>query len=336
MRGMDGRSKVVKAEAHVLKNTFHHSDFKDKAALVEQKRAQGLKISLAFPTLNEEATIGKEVLVLKTELMDRFPLLDEIAVIDSGSTDRTRSVAEQNGARFFSSRDILKKYGSYRGKGENLWKSLYVLEGDIVVWIDADISNIGPKFVYGLLGPLLRDPRISYVKAFYERPFRTQGELITAGGGRVTEILVRPLFSLFYPDLAYLVQPLSGEYAGRRALLEKLPFSVGYGVELGHLIDIYHQQGIEAIAQVNMDRRVHRNQSLQSLGKMSFGIMKTFLGRLARYGEGRSPPAGAHYLSVSCAGESPLVDQVEIPDEERPPMIEVEEYRQKFHPGPDG
>ncbi|HVO37706.1 MAG TPA: glycosyltransferase, partial [Spirochaetia bacterium] len=119
----------MKSETGLMRNTFHHNDFKDKAALVEQKKRQNLRISLAFPTLNEEATIGKEVLVLKTELMDRFPLLDEIVVIDSGSTDRTRAAAEQNGARVFSSRDILKKYGTYRGKGENLWKSLYVLEG---------------------------------------------------------------------------------------------------------------------------------------------------------------------------------------------------------------
>ena len=237
----------MKGENRILESTFHHNDFKDKAVLVRQKEAQKLKISLAFPTLNEEATIGKEVLVLKTELMDRFPLLDEIAVIDSGSKDRTREAAAENGARVFSSADILRKYGTYRGKGENLWKSLYVLAGDIIVWIDADISNIAPKFVYGLVGPLLRDPRIGYVKAFYERPFRAAGELIPAGGGRVTEILVRPLFSLFYPELACLVQPLSGEYAGRRSLLERLPFSVGYGVELGHLIDIYHQAGIEAL-----------------------------------------------------------------------------------------
>jgi glucosyl-3-phosphoglycerate synthase len=318
-------------ENYILRNTFHHGDFRDKAALVEQKEKQGCRISLAFPTLNEEATIGKEVLVLKTELMDRFPLLDEIAVIDSGSTDRTRSVAAENGARVHSSRDILKRYGSYKGKGENLWKSLYVLEGDIIVWVDADISNIAPKFVYGLLGPLLRDQRISYVKAFYERPFRASGELIAAGGGRVTEILVRPLFSLFYPDLACLVQPLSGEYAGRRSLLERLPFSVGYGVELGHLLDIYHQEGIEAFAQVNMDRRIHRNQSLQALGKMSFGILQTFLSRLGKYGEGKMPPAGSHHMSVSLAEELPRIERVEIATEERPPILEIEEYRQKFH-----
>ena len=319
-------------KGEILRATFHHDDFKDKSELVRLKRDQGLRISLAFPTLNEEATIGKEVLVLKTELMDRYPLLDEIAVIDSGSADGTRDMASSSGARVFSSRDILKKYGTFRGKGENLWKSLYVLEGDIIVWIDADISNISPKFVYGLLGPLLRDSRIGYVKAFYERPFRTAGELLSAGGGRVTEILVRPLFSLFYPELAGLIQPLSGEYAGRRSLLEQLPFSVGYGVELGHLLDIYHSAGIEAIAQVNMDRRVHRNQPLQSLGKMSFGIIQTFLSRIAKYGDGKLPADIGHaYLSVSLADARPRMEQVEITSEERPPMIEVEEYRKKFH-----
>ena len=128
--------------------------------LLKEKSSRGLKISLAFPTLNEEATIGKEVLILRTELMDRVALLDEIAVIDSGSTDRTREIAAENGARVYSSKDILRRHGTYQGKGENLWKSLFVLEGDIIIWIDADISNIAPKFVYGLIGPLLRDPRV--------------------------------------------------------------------------------------------------------------------------------------------------------------------------------
>lgn len=321
----------MKDETVLLRNTFHHADFADIGKLVEQKKTQKLRISLAFPTLNEEATIGKEVLVLRTELMDRFPLLDEIAVIDSGSTDRTCDIASKNGARVHSSKDILRRHGAYRGKGENLWKSLYVLEGDIVVWIDADISNIGPKFVYGLVGPLLNDPRVAYVKAFYERPFRTAGALVAAGGGRVTEILVRPLFSLFYPQLACLVQPLSGEYAGRRSLLQQLPFSVGYGVELGHLIDIYHMFGMEALAQVNMDRRIHRNQSLASLGRMSFGILNTFLRRMQKYGEARLPPElGAQHLSVTSVERETNVERADIVTVERPPIAEIEEYQKKF------
>jgi glucosyl-3-phosphoglycerate synthase len=315
----------------ILGNTFDAEQFRDSARLVEAKLRQRCRISLAFPTLNEEATIGKEILVLKTELMDRAPLLDEIAVIDSGSTDRTREVASEYGAVVHSSAGILKKYGSHRGKGENLWKSLYVLTGDIIVWIDADITNIGPKFVYGLVGPLLGDPAISYVKAFYERPIRTDEGLVPSGGGRVTEILVRPLFSQFYPELASLVQPLSGEYAGRRSLLERLPFSVGYGVELGHLIDIYHTTGVGSIAQVNMARRVHRNQSVHALGKMAFGILSTFHQRLEKYGEahlGKEP--GRAHISIAAGERGPEVRRTEIPTVERPPMIEIEEYRKKF------
>ncbi len=319
------------SEDRILSNTFHHGEFKDTAELVRAKELRRMKISLAFPTLNEEATIGKEILVIKTELMDRFRLLDEIAVIDSGSTDKTRSIVEGLGVRFFPSKDILRKYGTHRGKGENLWKSLYVLDGDIIVWIDADIHNIGPKWVSGLVGPILNDVRISYVKAFYERPFRAPEGLQPAGGGRVTEILVRPLFSIFYPGLARLVQPLSGEYAGTRALLQQLPFSVGYGVEVGHLMDIYRRLGGGAIAQVNMDSRVHRNQSVQSLGKMSFGILSTFINRLESFEEARIlKEMGKKHIAVSCADSRPEVLETEIPSMERPPMVEVEEYRQKF------
>jgi glucosyl-3-phosphoglycerate synthase len=322
----------MKGEELLRDRTFHHTDFSEKARLVDQKIEQGLRISLAFPTLNEEATIGKEVLILKTELMERYPLLDEIVVIDSGSIDRTRDIARENGARVYSSQDILRSLGTHRGKGENLWKSLFVLEGDLIVWIDADISNIAPKFVYGLLGPLLRDPKIEYVKAFYERPFRAAGGLVAAGGGRVTEILVRPLFSLYYPDLACLVQPLSGEYAGRRSLLERLPFSVGYGVEIGHLIDIFHLAGINAFAQVNMDTRIHRNQPLTSLGRMAFGILATFSQRMAKYGRvGLPAEIGIEHLAVSLAENLPQLEATRVSSEERPPIVELEEYRRKFH-----
>ncbi|MDR3146721.1 MAG: glucosyl-3-phosphoglycerate synthase [Treponema sp.] len=315
----------------LLNRTWHHSRFQDIRRLVEMKEQQGLSISLAFPTLNEESTIGKEILVLRTELMDRYPLVDEIAVIDSSSRDRTREVAERFGGRVYASKTILPKYGFYRGKGENLWKSLYVLKGDIIVWVDADISNIAPKFVYGLIGPLLEDDRIGYVKAFYERPIRASSGFSPSGGGRVTEILVRPLFSLFYPELARLVQPLSGEYAGRRSLLEKLPFSVGYGVELGHLIDIFHLEGIGALAQVDLDTRIHRNQSTPSLGKMAYGILNTFYSRAEKYGAAkliREP--GSHYITLERQNGKHRVRPAEIPSVERQPMIEIPEYREKF------
>jgi glucosyl-3-phosphoglycerate synthase len=315
-------------ESSILKNTFHHGRYEDKKKLISLKEKRGLTLSLGFPTLNEEQTIGKEILVLKTELMDRFPLIDEIAVIDSGSTDRTCAVAAQFGAKVYASRDILKKYGSFKGKGENLWKSLFVLRGDIIVWIDADISNISPKFVYGLVGPLLEREDLSYVKAFYERPLKSISELSPSGGGRVTEILVRPLFSLFYPELAYLVQPLSGEYAGRRNLLETLPFSVGYGVEVGHLVDILHIHGVECIGQVDLDRRVHRNQPVEALSKMAFGIMTTFFDRMTKYRDVEElKRLNPEHIALSVIGSRHETMFSEIPVHERPPMLEVEEYK---------
>jgi glucosyl-3-phosphoglycerate synthase len=317
----------------ILKRTFHHSAFADIDHLVSLKQKRGLKISLAFPTLNEERTIGKEILVIRTELMDRYPLIDEIAVIDSSSRDRTRAVAERFGARVIASKKILPKYGTWRGKGENLWKSLYALEGDIIVWVDADISNIAPKFVYGLVGPLLEDESVSYVKAFYERPIRIPagGGLSPSGGGRVTEILVRPLFSFFYPELACLIQPLSGEYAGRRELLERLPFSVGYGVELGHLIDIYHLAGCDAIAQVDLDMRIHRNQDTAALGKMAYGILNTFFSRIGKNGLARLlVEPGDRHISLETENGSHTVVRTGIPAEERPPMLEIPEYQEKF------
>jgi glucosyl-3-phosphoglycerate synthase len=322
-------------EDALLQKTWHHSRFSDIGRLVSLKEQKGLKISLAFPTLNEEATIGKEILVMRADLMDRYPLLDEIVVIDSSSKDNTRKVAERFGARVFDSKNILPQLGTYRGKGENLWKSLYVLEGDIIVWVDADISNIAPKFVYGLIGPLLEDDETAYVKAFYERPIRSSRGISSTGGGRVTEILVRPLFSYFYPQLARLIQPLSGEYAGRRSLLERLSFSVGYGVELGHLIDILRLSGIEALAQVDLDLRIHRNQSTAALGKMAFGILNTFMARNKKLGGAALlSELGDRHIALemdnNAEGSSHRVIKTEIPTVERPPIIDIPEYREKF------
>ena len=167
-------------------NTFHHSQFWDLKRLVEEKEKQGLLLSLCIPTLNEEKTIGKELVLFKSELMDRYPLLDEIAVIDSGSTDRTLEVAAAFGADVYRSADILPNLGSRRGKGENLWKAIYQLKGDIIVYVDADIKNIHPRFAYGLIAPLIYRPEIEYVKAFYDRPLATSKGTRPLGGVRVT------------------------------------------------------------------------------------------------------------------------------------------------------
>ncbi len=316
----------------ISENTYHHSDFADLKSLVERKQASGLKISVCIPTLNEEKTIGKEIVILKSELMNRFPLIDELVVIDSGSEDRTLEVAASFGADTYYSGDILPEEGFKRGKGENLWKAIHQLEGDVICYVDADITNIHPRFVYGLVAPLIDRPEVKYVKAFYDRPLATSKGVRSVGGGRVTEILVRPLFSLFFPELTAVIQPLSGEYAVRREVLEQIPFPIGYGVETAHLMDVYSQYGLSAFAQTDLDQRVHHNQPTRDLGKMAFGILQSFLGRakaLGVIGEMREMERVLRqFQSVDNKHE-----QIEfnITEEERPPMIGVEAYRQKVH-----
>ena len=311
-------------------NTFHHSQFWDLLRLIEEKEKKELTVSLCIPTLNEEKTIGKEVVLFKSELVDRYPLLDEIAVIDSGSTDRTIEVAASFGASVYLSADILPEMGFKRGKGENLWKAIYQLHGDIIVYVDADIKNIHPRFVYGLVAPIIYRPEIKYVKAFYDRPLALSKEIRPSGGGRVTEILVRPLFSLFFPELTAIIQPLSGEYAVKREILERIPFPVGYGVETSHLIDVFDGWGIEAFAQTDLDKRVHRHQSTRDLGKMSFGILRTFLKRLKTKGIVKDMPELTSYLRQFQARDNHYEQIIhEIVEEERPPMIELPEYLAK-------
>ncbi|MGF1483260.1 MAG: glucosyl-3-phosphoglycerate synthase [Opitutales bacterium] len=318
-------------EDWISKNTFHHGQFWDLLALVEQKEKTGQSISLCIPTLNEEATIGKEIVIFRSELMERYPLVDEIAVIDSGSTDKTLEVAASFGADTYFAGDILPEEGHKRGKGENLWKAIHQLKGDIICYVDADIKNIHPRFCYGLVAPLLYRPEVKYVKAFYDRPLAFSQGIRPSGGGRVTEILVRPLFSLFYPELTGLVQPLSGEYAVRRETLERIPFPIGYGVETSHLLDVYHSDGLEAFAQTDLDQRVHRNQTTISLGKMSFGILQSFFNRLRQAGHDTNLPEMASILRQFQAQDRTYSQtQIEIVEEERPPMNTVAAYREKF------
>ncbi len=311
-------------------NTFHHGEFWDILKLVEEKEKKGLKISLCIPTLNEEKTIGKEVLILRSELMERYPLIDEFAVIDSGSSDKTLEVASNFGADVYLASDILPEVGDKRGKGENLWKAIHQLKGDIICYVDADISNIHPRFVYGLVAPLIRKNEVQYVKAFYDRPLNYSSGLRSSGGGRVTEILIRPLFSLFYPELTNVVQPLSGEYAARREVLEVIPFPIGYGVETSHLLDLYEKFGLEAFAQTDLDRRVHRNQTTNALGKMSFGILQTFFNRLYAQGKiDQMPNMETFYRRFEV--DDGIHNQIiqEVIEEERPPMVDIEGYRNR-------
>jgi len=322
---------VSNLQSWIDNNTYHHSEFWDLKKLVEIKEKKNLKISLCLPTLNEEKTIGKEVIIFKSEMMERYPLLDEIAVIDSGSTDKTLEVAKNYGADTYLASDILPHLEAKRGKGENLWKAIYQLKGDIIVYVDADISNIHPRFVYGLLAPLIYRDEIKYVKGFYDRPLALSGGIRTTGGGRVTEILVRPLFSLFFPDLTAMIQPLSGEYAVRREILEEIAFPIGYGVETSHLIDVYSKFGLEAFAQTDLDKRIHENKATQDLGKMSFGILQTFIKRAKALGILDKADHTTILRQFQARRDQYEQKLIEIIEDERPPMIEIDEYRKKFN-----
>ncbi|MBL7178689.1 MAG: glucosyl-3-phosphoglycerate synthase [Desulfobacterales bacterium] len=315
------------------KNTFHYSAFKDLRRLVDEKQKKNLKISLCLPTLNEEKTIAKEILIMKSELMTRYPLLDEIVVVDSGSTDKTREIARVFGADVYEAADILPHLEQFKGKGENLWKALYITKGDIIVYLDADIKNIHPRFAYALIGPLLFYDNIKYVKAFYDRPIAVgKIKIRPTGGGRVTELVIRPLFSLYFPELTQILQPLSGEYAGFREVFEAIPFPIGYGIETSMILDIYEKWGLDVFAQVDLDRRIHRNQDTRALGKMAFVIMMTFINRQKKLGLiDLKNDLYREMIQYSLVQNKIKPDIFQIQGHERPPIIEIPEYRDKFN-----
>ncbi|MFD3421481.1 glucosyl-3-phosphoglycerate synthase [Streptomyces decoyicus] len=291
--------------------------------LLEAKRQTGRTVSVVLPALDEEATVGAIVSVIRAELMtEAVPLVDELVVLDSGSTDRTAEVAAAAGARVVHRDSVLPRLPALPGKGEVLWRSLLATTGDIVCFIDADLRAFSSVFVSGIIGPLLTDPDLQFVKAMYDRPLETGAEGAGAGqGGRVTELVARPLLNLHWPQLAGFVQPLGGEYAARRSLLERLPFPVGYGVELGLLVDALHTVGLDALAQVDVGVRKHRHQDGQALGRMAAAIYRTAQLRLTR-GHLIRPR-----LTQFDRGEQGFVPRTtEVDTEERPPMTEIPEY----------
>lgn len=317
------------------KNKFKCTSFSNIKKLVKIKQEQNLTISLCIPTYNEADNIGKVVSVLKSKLMDHHKLLDEIVVIDSGSEDDTVKIAKNYGADVYLASEILKRKGHYRGKGENLWKALYVLKGDIICWVDADIRNIHPRFVYGTVGPLLTRKRLLFVKPFYQRPIKVGDKLEPLGGGRVTELTIRPLFNMYFPRLSGFIQPLSGEAAGRRIALERIPYFTGYGVETAMLIDLVKKFGLRSIAQVDLLKRIHRNQSLASLSNMAFAILQVFakrantLGKLILVKKIRK-----RYRIIKRENGEYKLKYKRIEEIQRPPMITVPEYRRKFKKDP--
>jgi glucosyl-3-phosphoglycerate synthase len=282
----------------------------DARALVAAKTRVGSRISVCLPACNEEATIGEIVATVRADLMEAVPLVDELIVVDDGSTDATAAVAAGEGARVVAESEVLAQAGPGFGKGNALWKSLFVSSGDLVCWLDADVRNFGPHFVTRLVEPLLTDPGTGFVKAYYRRPLHGERD----GGGRVTELVARPLISHLFPKLAHIVQPLAGEYAGRRSVLEAIPFVQGWGVEIGLLIDVMEHAGVEAIAQVDLGVREHRNRPLDQLGPTALAILVTAL-RRAGYEHDRAEIVELLRFDADHAAQA-----VPVSVGERPPM----------------
>jgi glucosyl-3-phosphoglycerate synthase len=266
---------VVEAvtDAWFRRRTSRWTDW-DAGELLAAKQRSGRRVSLVIPARDEARTVGPIVATVRAELVEAVPLVDEVVVIDSDSTDDTAAVAGAAGALVHRAADVRPDLGTMPGKGEAMWKSLFVTTGDVLVFMDADLTEWGPHFVTGLLGPMLQLPQVQLVKGFYDRPLLAAGvEDSLFEGGRVTELVARPLLALRWPGLGGVVQPLAGEWAIRRELLEQLPVPTGYGVELGVLVDTYQRLGVDAIAQVDLGRRAHSHQPLRDLGSMALEIL---------------------------------------------------------------
>jgi glucosyl-3-phosphoglycerate synthase len=284
--------------------------------LLAAKQQHGVTISVVIPARNEQRTVAAVVSAIAASLVDEVPLVDELVVMDSDSTDGTARAAARAGAAVHRTAEVLPSAGSFPGKGEALWKSLHVTSGDLLVFIDADLTSWGPHFVSGLLGPLLATPDVRLVKGYYSR-VRTEADGSTSTeGGRVTELVARPLISLWWPELAGVVQPLAGEWAARRSLMESLPIPVGYGVELATLMDTVARHGLDAVAQVDLGSRAHRHQANHDLALMAAELMVVADRRRA----GRSLP-GAAELAQFVRDEADKARQVSrpVPVTERPP-----------------
>jgi glucosyl-3-phosphoglycerate synthase len=252
--------------------SFHHGDF--RGLVVGGKVPDRPSTSLIFPARNCADTIG-EILDVVFDLRARTGLPRQVIVVDADSPDGTADIAREHGAEVYSENQLMPGYGPAQGKGDAMWRALSVATGDIVMFADSDTMDFGEHFVYGTLGPLLADERVQFCKAAYRRPFTEGEKSIADGGGRVTELMAKPLLNLFYPELAGFVQPLAGEFAARRELFKGVPFFTGYGVEIGMMIDVFKKVGLEGMAQVDLGTRQNRHQTLANLTRMSSVVLRT-------------------------------------------------------------
>ena len=294
--------------------TLHHSDFPPERLSAERTAS----VSVCVPARNEAGTVGAIVADLVS--LREAGVVDQVAVIDAGSTDGTAEVASSAGAQVFQESSLMPEVGAPLGKGDAMWRSLSVLEGDVLCWVDADSGGFGPHFVCGLIGPLLcGDPEIQFVKAFYRRPFKVGEVALPEGGGRVTELTARPLLNLFYPQLAGIRQPLAGEVAGRRELMRRIPFGTGYSVEIAMLIDVWSEVGLDGLAQVDIEMRQNRHQALGDLTPMAFAVLRAVAARLAHEGRIGELEDGSDLLvPVGSSLEERHLEQLE-----RPPLASL-------------
>lgn len=292
-------------------------------------------VAVVIPARNEEATVGDIVRRIRTDLVEGHGIVDEVVVIDSDSTDGTRMAAIEAGAHIHSAKDIRPELGAARGKGEALWKSLFVTTADILVFVDADLLDWGTHFVTELVRPLQQDPRVELVKAVYHRPMVDAEGREEESGGRVTELVARPLLSLHWPELAHIVQPLSGEWAVRRSTFESLSVPVGYGVEIAALVDTHLAHGVAAIAQADLGRRTHRHHRNDTLGPMALQVMAAVERRLGhRAGGGPGEVVELRQFDPVAQGFEARVTEVDVG--ERPPATTVPGYGQAWRGIPSG
>ena len=263
-------------------NSFRHQQFELEQLAVERDGA----VSVCLPARDEERTIG--AILERLEPLRERGLIDQVAVVDA-SSDGTAAIARSFGVDVYVQESLIPELGPALGKGDAMWRALCVLRGDYVCYVDADSQRFGPHFVTGLLGPLLTHHEVAFVKGFYRRPFRVGDVTLPDEGGRVTELMARPLLRAFYPELAAVEQPLAGEIAARRDLLVQLPFVTGYGVDIALLLDAYRVAGLDALAQVDLDERQNDHQPLRELGSMASAVLEAVCSRLIREGRLEAP-----------------------------------------------
>lgn len=264
--------------------TFDHTEF-DRSTLLSLKRET---VSVCVPTRETAATI--EATVRTIHHLREAGLVDQLLVVDADSADGTAALAAAAGAEAFSEAELLPELGPVRGKGDAMWRALSVASGDIVVYVDGDVRDFGPHYITGLLGPLIGSKRTDFVKGFYRRPLAVESIEIEDGGGRVTELAAKPLLEILLPELAAFRQPLAGEIAARRSLLEETPFATGYGVEIAMLVAVWQRLGLERMAQVGLGSKRNTHQSLPELGEMSREVIEALLAQIAE-DPGLDPPA---------------------------------------------